>query len=430
MQNVLDWFLSFIPEEEWQKRRTAIEAAIEACQPVVITDEAFDIVLDTKGDNIGLYLYLVECTLKEPHKCEPDRGARVTPLFERLEEELDALKKIPGIEDRIKRMVLQEKSSPDSSLFEIFTALLWIRNGWQCEFIPESKRKTPDLLAHRGEERFFIECKRLAQYSDYSKEEKAHWYRLWRHYRSKIAMPNYVFDFTLHAELRDLPDDFLLKVLPPRLYPGLVMKTESLDTTIRSVDFQKIRGHLAQNYVRYPSEQLRQLISGKKVYDRGFISGLQGALVRLGDEIGNTVFVDSIDSAYGAFWQCDAPNSLSSKARDVQRHLDRATEQLPTGEKCVIHIGIETNDGSVVEEIRRQRMFRTIQTFDIQGKDVQAVYCNLFQSYAHPSGISYIDETSHTFAQFEEGKGPIQSKTLIVPWTEIANNVHWKRERP
>jgi len=66
-------------------------------------------------------------------------------------------------------------SEADAILFEILTALLWIRNGWEVNIIEEGKSegKSPDLLASKNGKTWQIECKRQKKTADYTYKETA-----------------------------------------------------------------------------------------------------------------------------------------------------------------------------------------------------------------------------------------------------------------
>ena len=98
------------------------------------------------------YLYLVDTALRDPLKYEPIQGARVLPIFKRLGTDLDLLKRIGGVDERVQRLLGGERAQLDGGLFELLVALLWKRTGYPIvEFIPERPPgKSPDILARSG----------------------------------------------------------------------------------------------------------------------------------------------------------------------------------------------------------------------------------------------------------------------------------------
>ena len=102
IQRALDWFLSFLPSDGWEKRKTAIESYLDSVlEPKKSRKDVKGLEpVSIKDDQIGWYLYLVETALTEMHRYEPIQGARVLPLFKRMGEDIDHLSRIGGIEDK------------------------------------------------------------------------------------------------------------------------------------------------------------------------------------------------------------------------------------------------------------------------------------------------------------------------------------------
>ena len=167
LENALRWFLAFVSDGDWRRRVAAIEENIErGIQPKAHDFQGGDYVPIYSGtDRIGWYFYLLDTAQHAPLKYEPLQGSRVIPVFKRLGADLDLLKGIVGVEDRVGRLLHAERSQPDGGLFELIIALLWKRNGYSTvEFIPEtSQRKTPDFRAYSGGGEWFVECKRLRE---------------------------------------------------------------------------------------------------------------------------------------------------------------------------------------------------------------------------------------------------------------------------
>jgi len=103
-----------------------------------------------REDKIGWYLYLVDMLINEPHKYEYFQGSRVIPIFKRIGIDLESLKNIKGIEKRVRDLIKRRRHEADALLFEILTALLWAKNGYNVSFIEETaEKKTPDILAEK-----------------------------------------------------------------------------------------------------------------------------------------------------------------------------------------------------------------------------------------------------------------------------------------
>jgi hypothetical protein len=442
VERALAWFLSFTDALDWEKRTARIEAQLEAVlepchsrtdaqiyQPVSIAD-----------DRIGWYLYLADTALHAPLKYEPIQGARILPIFKRLGADLDLVVRIRGVEDRVIRMLTSERRQPDSALFELLVALIWSRNGWKVvELLDERPpEKRPDIRAQEGSDEWFIECKRLQKSSDYSENEREKWLRMWVKLRDFLIdrRISAIFDIVFHVELDTLPDDFLLDQLSGKLplvrLPCEIVSNDTWEVSARPIDYAAAQKHLNKYMVKYPSEQLNELIGGHRDPNQGFTAAVEGRVVQLGEGGGNNRFLDELSFAVGAFWSCDADRAVGRKARDIRRHLAESLRQLPKSGKGVVHIALETLDGTIVEAERYARIVNSLYKFDALDKDLQWVYCHLFQSYAPPHECWVIDETVYYFGRFlGSGVEPLAKRSAIVPDnTDSEAGVHWLREPP
>jgi len=297
IKRALEWFLSFLRPEEWQKRKEAIEDYLESVlaphdlavklqsqEPVSVSD-----------DRMGWYLYLAETALYEPHKYEPLQGARVLPIFKRLGADFDLLARIVGTNEKATKLLLSDRQQPDSGLFEMLVALLWARNGWpSIEFIPESPPyKSPDIKVASTKEEWFIECKRLSAKASYSQKERQKWLSMWRYLTDylKENRLSFILDITFHVELSVLPDEFIRDELCGKLQfivpPCTVISNDMWEVSVKQVDYEKAHSHLRQYHVKYPSDQLIKLVSGKRDPNRGFTCIVKGQIERIGGGRGN-----------------------------------------------------------------------------------------------------------------------------------------------
>lgn len=444
VQRIFDWFLSFLKPTEWSDRKQAIEKHLESVHtPKSFREKAINYEsVSFQTDKMGWYLYLAEMILTEPTKYEPIQGARVLPIFERLGADFELLQQIGGISQKVQKLMSSDKDrpEPDSALFEILVALLWKRNGWKdVAFITEAPpEKRPDIRAASGDTEWFIECKRLNTNSEYSKRERKKWLAMWRHLRDCLIdnrIPA-VLEIVFHVELDMLPDDFLVKQLSGKLpllsSPCIVISNEQWQVTFDTVNFDKARAHLEQFFVKTPSSQLNKLIAGYRDPNRGFTSVVLGKTGRFGEGLVNNKFLKTMDFAAGAFWHCDAERSIEKKARDIRGHLADAVKQLSKDKKSVIHVGLETLDGVLVEAERYNRIFNTVRHFDSSGKDLRWVYCHLFQSYAPPDQDWVLDETIYHFthADFETEQPLAYMGTMASNKDTSDDGVHWLRDTP
>ena len=442
VKNALEWFLGFLSDDDWKARVAAVEDNIESgFSPAArhFGTEG-DASVYTGPDRIGWYLYLVDAVQHHPLKYEPIQGAGIVPVFKRFGADLDLLRSIRGVEDRVERLLGSDRGQPDGGLFELLIALVWKRNGYSTvEFIPETPtRKTPDFLARSDREEWFVECKRLHKRSEYSEREREKWLIMWSPFAEHLGRNGHslVFDITFHVELETLPDDYLMEHLAGKLrllaFPCRVASNGTWDVTATPVDYRRVRDHLRRYCVRFPSDQLQELVAGYRDPRRGFSFAVAGDFVRLGGASGNNRFLDDFSFAACSFWSCDAPQAIQRKARDVRSRLARAVDQLPSVGRCAVHLGLETLDGPLVEEERFGRIVRSVLDFDALGKDLRWVYCHLFESYAPPDQLFTVDETVLHFDSQQSGRDePIDLRPAILPEGEtFSEGVHWRRAPP
>lgn len=442
IERALSWLLEFIDSDDWGQRIARIEAQLEAVlQPRRAREEAETHgAISVSDDRIGWYLYLADAALHDAVKYEPIQGSRVLPIFKRLGSDLDALRKIGGIESRVERMLTAERRQPDSALFEMLVALLWSRNGCESvQFIAEQPpERRPDIRAIKEGDEWFVECKRLQKSSQYSENEREKWLTMWTKFRDVLIDKGFsaVFDITFHVELATLPDEFLLHQLGGKLrfvqLPCEIISNDTWTVSARPIDYEAAREHLRKYLVRYPSDQINELIAGHRDPNRGFTGLVAGRIVRVGDSGGNNRFLDELAFAAGAFWSCDAARAIARKARDIRGHLSEAVRQLPPVGRSAIHVGLETLDGAAVEAERLLRILRSVVTFDSSGKDLRWIYCHLFQPYAPPDEMWVFDETVHHFGRSRNvGDEPLATRTVVVPDdADSQEGVHWLRNPP
>ena len=226
-----------------------------------------------------------------------------------------------------------------------------------------------------------------------------------------------------------LPDDFLATQLPGKLQlvqpPAHIVSNDTIDVVASPLDYAAANRHLHRYRVRCPSDQLDELLGGQRDPDRGF-SAFVGGDFR---EFDGATFLDGLNYATAAFWHCDAPEAVVAKARHVRTRLARAIDQLPANGKGVVHIGLETCDGALVEEARFIRNHLNVATIDPRGKDLRWVYCHLFQFYSPPREFWVLDETvSHFGTRLPQ---PLSSLRFFPSddSTDIHDR-HWRRPPP
>ena len=443
VRRALEWFLSFLGTEEWTARKAALEEHLQEMFPIYPSSSVVEMQppVSTAFDTIYWYLYLAENALASIAKYEPTQGARILPVFARLGAELEVLRQVDGATEKARELVRNRPNLADSTLFEFLVAILWKRNGWSVvSFVPESaSAKTPDLLARSAGSQWAIECKRLAKSSSYSTRERAKWLRLWRPLSGWLVDHRHavVLDIVFHVELETLPEEFMVDELSGKLplvatYPSHVVSNDVWDVKVSPVDLEQAAAHLSRYYVKCPSDQLAELIGGRRDPNRGFTAVYGGRTASLGTGHVFDRFLDTMEFGAGAFWHCDAVRSIEGKARDIRARLAHAVRQLPQEIPGVVHVGIETLDGVAVEAERYRRIFDSVSRFDLNGKPLKWVFCHLFQSYAPPDRGWVLDETVYYFARASTlQERPLEHFAVITSAKDFSSpGVHWLREPP
>jgi hypothetical protein len=203
--------------------------------------------------------------------------------------------------------------------------------------------------------------------------------------------------------------------------------------SVTFVDFGRIQKHLERFRVKNYSPQLMELVGGRRcARGEGFSAVMNGSKSPHGEGRVVNEYIDDIAWAAGVHWRCDSERAYENKARDVRAHLSKAVEQLPATGRGVIHVGIETYDGELVEAERFQRIINTAGMFNPGGKDLRWVYCHLYEAYATPDKAWTIDETIYQFgANKTPNPEPISERASVVPNEEGAEpGTHWLRDAP
>ena len=435
VEKSLNWLLSFEDSIDWADRLALIEERRfnTGVQQPEFRQTGYDHQNWPDDDRMGWYVYLALAALNRPFKYEPREGCRILPVLNRLGSHLPELKTIEGVSRRVKRLLARDTQQPDAILFELLVALLWKMNGFETvEFLDETpKGKTPDLRALKGTDEWFIECKRLDRHSLYTSNERAKWRNMWSLLSERLVGGGYsvVLDIHFHVELSSLPDDYLATELPGKLnfveLPTHMVSNNTMDVVVTRVDYAAANRHLGRYSVRCPSDQLDELIGGERDPNRGFSAIVAGDF----QDRDGAAFLDHLSFGAGAFWHCDAPKAIMTKARHVRGRLASAIDQLPDKGKGVVHIGIETVDGAMVEEARFIRNRLNVPTLHVKGKDVRMVYCHLLQFYSPPRDLWVVDETVNFFGG--DNVHPLRS-VGIFPSDEpaVEGGTHWQRSPP
>ena len=168
------------------------------------------------------------------------------PIFKRIGMNLDLVKGIEGINKKIKDLLRKRPSEADAILFEILTALLWVRNGWKVKIIEEGKTmsKSPDFEVNKNGVSWQVECKRQSKTGEYAYKETAKRQIMISHISELLIQYNVLLDIKFHVELISLPDrylkDILTDIIPVTKKVGTIISNDTLDVELSFVDINGI----------------------------------------------------------------------------------------------------------------------------------------------------------------------------------------------
>lgn len=436
-----DWFRSFLTQKDWLKIKGSIENYLEEAYAVSDSlkgiSEGKRIVVDE--DKIGWYLYLVYAYIHEPIKYEYFQGARILPVFKRIGSDLQSIKKVTGIEKRVRDLLRKRPSEADAVIFEILTGSLWVKNGWEVNCIEERQGmsgKTPDFLVTKGNEFWQVECKRQSKTSDYANKERLERLAMISEAHDLLIFNNIFLEITFHVELSSLASSYLKDIIResiPRIGSSeLVLETLEAGFKIRKIDIEPINRHLENYFVKQNSPQMQELIAGKTIDHRGFTTGVLGESVYIGEGTINNKYYVEISNAFGVVFDCDADASILAKARDIKKQVSSALKQFDPSIASIIHIGLETFDGPEVERARLEKILKTFDHIDPMENTLCWVFCHYFQSYTRSHTDWYYDETVQVTTSVKNSKPPLTNHFLVIPQDDIqiVRGSHWERGLP
>lgn len=445
----LDWFLDIMGEDNWARRKKEVVKYFKVQQNNMLPTAATykNNIEDDRArvayhqDWIAWYMYLVESVYCRPFVDEISQSTRIYPFFAAIGRNIDVAREIKGIDIKLDELLKGNENQPDSLLFEIVVAIMYRRNGWSVEFIPENaKMKTPDLLVSKGKECFYVECKRQGKVTEYSEVERKEWRKRWA--KLVPAMTAYnkpVFiDVTFKVELYKTPEDILVEAFLALehhdcINSGVALESDELIVSANHINMAKVHEHFEKFQVRWNSPQMIELFAGSYDSSSSYTqiyspTGIH-ALGPDDDEHILNLFCSGVNTAYCAKWECIADESIDKKAKDVKKLLSKAVNQAPSDHPTIIHIGYETLHGPIVEYSREKKINLSIVEFDYKGKDVRSVYCHAIQ----PSISMDSFECAETTIRFgREGTNPedILSHDLLLdePGTKTRNDTHWNED--
>lgn len=425
LRKAVDWLKTFVPAGEWEARRKSAFLRLHFSFYGLRANPRGRFFDDS--DTFGWYLFLSEAFLDHVWNYEPVFGSRVIPVMVAIGRELEALKAVPGIDERVRRIVGPERGQPNGGLFELLVAAAYVRDGATVSFRPERPGvgRTHDLDVAIGGQEYAIECKRM-QTSAYGDRERQRMRDLWgpANERLVVARRSFFGSVDFLVPLFDVPDSYLVERVDEWMsngMPSLLWEDEVARGAIGELDLDPLRAVLEHDDVLVNSTRLQEILSGRYIRHANY---LQVTRHKRGLTPGH---MSECDLAIMLRWQCLASASVDAKARDVLRLLSSANDQLPSDKPGIVHIGFEAVEGDEVERVRFDKILASTSAFDPRGKPLRFVFCHYLVPEAPPDQAWAFDETVQ-WRRIGGGRGEAPRIPFVVlpPDQGTRDGPHWR----
>lgn len=429
----LNAFLSRLTPEQWQLRRAAVLDSLNSRLDGHNLAQAHSI--RVREDEMGWYIFLCEQAIEDPFCTDESQSQRILPFFAGLGFRWQHAHSITGIERKLDEMLHDYRKQPDGHFFELLVALSYAQSGFQVELIKEVRgTKTADMRVSKGNEEYFVECKRMARTSDYSETERNEFLRLWENGRDELVKNGQWIWFkgTFHVEPATLPDNFLrdiwVSALPMGLGEQTLLDNEQAIIKGRLIDQAGVHQHMRKFKVKANSASLTRLIGGDwapedasttmiQVVERSQVSGCEAP--SLG------IYVENVGFACGFTRAFDSEISIERKARDIRKLLSEAIVQVPVDRPSIIHLAAETMEGQEVERRRNEKLLASMPSFNFNGAQVQLVRFHRLQAHQRAEIAFELDETVDDLFQVD-GHRPEVPRMMVAPQgTAMKRGAHW-----
>ncbi|MEW5251193.1 hypothetical protein [Microbulbifer discodermiae] len=441
----LHWFIEYMGHDSWlDRRRKLIDYFRRQENNQYENSENHDLEnekarLAFHEDWIAWYLYLAESLADRPAADEPGQSIRIYPFFATIGKFSKELKKVRGIDAKLHDLLKKRINQPDSVLFELVVAICYLKNGWKVEFIPEkAETKTPDLHVARGDQDYFVECKRLSKTTQYAKEENAEWRKRWREVVPLLnKYPHSVFlDVKFKVEVAKTDVKIVAEAFDNMASCGAVKsgdcyENEHVIICAKHINMGRVHSHLNKWLVRYPSAQLHSLVDDNYEPQGSYTFVGTVKLVTISPDNESVVnrFVDEIGKISCAKWECVAAESIDKKAKVVKNLLVKAVNQAPKNRSTIVHIGYETLHGPHIEYLRDAKIHALISSFCFNDKDIPSIFCHSFQPRLLEGEDWDFAETTKAYGFSEDPHNLLHDNLLMDREESIrVNGTHWSQD--
>lgn len=428
----LKMFMDRLTPEQWRTRRVAVLDYLRGRPQAQELVNAKSI--RVQEDEIAWYLFLCEQALEHPGCTDVSQSQRTLPFFAGIGARARHASKVKRLNERVDAVLHDYRKEPDGLLFEILVALSYAEVGWEVEFLPESDKKTPDMLVRLGEQELYVECKRMSRRTEYAEQERNDFLKLWEPVKHLLLSQRewLWFNVAFHVEPSTLPASFLADTIARALPIGIsarrILDTPDVTIDARRIDQAAVKRHLEGNYVKQNSPMLSRVIGGDWAPENAEVTLLHAikvAHLKGCDVPALGAYVDDISFACGMTRQFDSDISIDKKAKDIIKSLSKAVKQVPDDKPSIIHIAAETMEGAAVEMRRTEKLLKLIPEF-ITGKPVLGVHFHRLQAHQRALKLFEIDETVDKYWTDGISLRAVPKSAVVPAGSPMAGGTHWE----
>lgn len=425
-------FMDRMTPEEWHQRRTAVLAHLSGRIRSPELAEAQSI--RVREDEMGWYLFLCDQAINDLLCTDISQSQRILPFFAGLGNKWQYAHRVAGIERKLDEMLKEYRKQPDGLFFEILVSLSYAEEGWDVTFIEEGSGKTPDMRIVRGDQEYFVECKRMDRTTAYSEKERNQFLRLWDAGTDILwEKGQWVwFKGTFHVDPADLPDSFLVDLWQSSLPIGsgerILMDNDQATIKARLIDQVGVRQNMREVLVKAASPMFARLLGGDWAPENASVtlfplikpSFVKGCEV---PELG--MYVEDVSFACGFTREFDSEMSIDKKAKDIKKLLSNAVKQVPRDKPSIIHLAAETMEGSDVERRRTDKLLAGMPDFDFGGAPVALVRFHRLQAHQRASMLFELDETVDDLRVDGIDPSMVPRAVVIPKEVPMQQGAHW-----
>lgn len=431
IHKAFNWLTSYLEPHEWQKRKLSVLNEIHAkkYKKSMLNPETSSAY---SKDVPALHLLYAECMLTPDLLPYYDfyQGATIVPSFVSIGRDLELIRDIKNIEHVVRKFLNPKNINPETEIFELLVALLYKRNSYKnIEFIPEGSTPSPDLKLRNSEHDMFIECKKIAKTSDFSRNDADRWRAMWLHLREGLrhVNENYFFEIIFHRSLEKFNEEFLaIEILPKlKLIPWSsksIIKDDDVFISVRQLDLSNIKNYLADRDLKL-SSQFIDLATGEYKHHQQYTF-----FGKFKDSEKFPTYISDVYSLCGATWCCDDEDVINAKSRDIKRTLAKAVKQFEKGTTARVHLGLETIEGIPITKKRFHKIVSTLKDFVAEDINLTHVICHFFEGIVPPDKNWIMDQSTVWFERDPILTEPFDDYRLFNQVVDEQNNgVYWTK---